>query len=113
MVGESIVRQRATATANVYSGVSDSLNWTSPAAITITGVAVAPAGSNEPLEVGAATVDSDLTLYLPYGADVRPLDRVVVRGLTYEVQGERADWSSPYTGVNRGSIVLVRRVVGL
>jgi hypothetical protein len=112
MLGESIVRQRATATANVYSGETDGLSWSSPATLTITGVAVAPAGTQEPLEVGAATVESDLTLYLPHSADVRPLDRVVVRGLTYEVQGERADWTNPYTSSVPGSVVQVRKVAG-
>lgn len=112
MFGESIVRQRGTATTNVYSGASDGLSWTSPSTQTITGVAVAPAGTQEPFEVGRAPVDSDLTLYLPHGADVRPLDRVVVRGVTYEVQGERADWSNPYTGAGPGSVVQVRKVAG-
>lgn len=112
MVGETITRQRATATANVYSGVSDGLSWTSPTEATITGVAVAPAGTSEPLEVGRASVDSDLTLYLPHNADVRPNDRVIVRGITYEVQGERADWANPYTTNAPGSVVQVRKVAG-
>lgn len=112
MFGESIIRQRATAAANVYSGESDGLDWTTPSELTISGVAVAPASSNEPLEVGRAPVDTDLTLYLPDGADVRPLDRVVVRDITYEVQGERGDWPSPYTTWRPGAVVQVRKVTG-
>lgn len=110
--GETIVRQRATATANVYSGQSDGLSWATPNELDVAGVAVAPGGTLEPLEVGRAAVESDLTLYLPHGADVRPLDRVVVRGDTYEVQGERADWSNPYTGDEPGSVIQANRVAG-
>lgn len=109
--GETITRQRATAAANVYSGQADKLSWSSPSTQTITGVLVAPAGSNEPLEVGRAPVDTDLNLYLPHGADVRPLDRVVVRGVTYEVRGERADWTGA-TGWTAGSVVQIRKVAG-
>lgn len=112
MLGEPITRQRATAVANVYSGQTDGLSWSAPDELTITGVAVAPNASSEPLEVGRADVETTLTLYLPHGADVKPLDRVVVRGDTYEVQGERADWSNPYTGAGPGSVVQVRKVAG-
>jgi hypothetical protein len=109
--GETITRQRATATVNVYSGQSDALNWSSPSTLTVSGVLVAPAGTTEPLEVGRSEVDTDLTLYLPHGADVRPLDRVVVRGVTYDVQGERGDWTGA-TGWAAGSVVTVRKVAG-
>lgn len=112
MFGETITRQRATAAVNVYSGESDGLDWDTPSTATISGVAVAPAGSSEPLEVGRSSVDTRLTLYLPHGADVRPLDRVVVRGKTYEVQGERAEWTGPFTGWQAGSVVEVQKVDG-
>jgi hypothetical protein len=112
MPGETITRQRADAAADPYSGEATRLDWTTPSTISVADVKVAPAGTSEPLEVGAARTEDELTLYVPFDADIEPLDRVVVRGKTYEVQGQRGDWSSPYTGIDRVSVVQVRRVTG-
>lgn len=112
--GETIVRQRATATVSSYSNEATDISWAAPDELSITGVAIEPVGTFESTtgEAGRERVDFDLRLYLPYEADVRPLDRVVVRGVTYEVTGERSDWRNPFSGDEPGSVVGCKRVEG-
>lgn len=110
--GETVTRLRAIAASNVYSGQSDKLNWTSPDELDITGVAIEPTSSRETPEVGSDTLTVDLRLYVPYQVDIQPLDRVVVRGGTYTVEGARLDWRNPFTGDTPGSVLDVRRVAG-
>jgi hypothetical protein len=111
--GETVTRLRATAAADPYSGENTDLDWTDPDELTITGVAVEPARTSEPFEDdGRIRVDIDFRLYVPYQADIQPLDRLVVRGETYEPEGMRLDWRNPYTGDTPGSVVDVRRVLG-
>lgn len=110
--GEIITRLRADATTEPYSDEASDLSWASPSSLYISGVAIAPGPSAESVEVDRSRLDVDYTLYLPYGADVKPLDRVVVRGETYEVEGIRADWRNPFTGAEAGSVVEVKRVSG-
>lgn len=50
-------------------------------------------------------VSTELTLLLPYGADVLATDRVTWRGTTYEVSGLAYDWRSPLTGWQPGTQV--------
>lgn len=108
--GETVTRLRANAGTNVYSAQADDLDWTSPEELALTGVAVEPVTSIESID--GEQIESDFNIYLPYQADVRPLDRMVVRGLTCDVRGARLDWRNPYTGDTPGSVVSVRRVVG-
>lgn len=110
--GETVTRLRATASANPYSGESDSLDWNDPDELTITGVAVEPTSTRELPEVGSDTLTIDFRLYVPYQADILPQDRLVVRGDTYSVEGSRLDWRNPYTGDTPGSVLDVRRVAG-
>jgi hypothetical protein len=110
--GETITRQRATGRADRYSGEDTDLDWSTPDEVDIAGVAVEPVSTFETVTTAGDRVDFDLRLYLPYGADVKPLDRVVVRGGTYDVKGERSDWHNPYTGAEPGSVVLCKRVKG-
>ena len=45
-----------------------------------------------------------------YGVNAR--DRVTVRGIRYEVQGDPADWINPFTGWSPGGVVNLSRVAG-
>lgn len=110
--GETVTRLRATGSTNAYSGEATDLLWTSPSSLTIENVAVAPGSSAESVEAGRARLDIDFTLYLPYDADVKPLDRIVVRGLTCEVEGKPQQWANPFTGAQPGTVVEVRKVAG-
>lgn len=51
-------------------------------------------------------------VYLPYTAAVTASSRVLVRGLLYEVDGEPAYWRNPFTGLEAGVQVPLRRVTG-
>lgn len=110
--GETVTRQRAAAATDPYSSEATVLDWTAPDELAITGVAVEPLSTLEAQTDGRQRVELDLRLYLPFGADIEPLDRVVVRGRTFEVQGERSDWHNPFTGSEPGSVVVCTKVEG-
>lgn len=110
--GETVTRQRATAGTDPYSGEATALDWTAPDELVISGVAVAPGGFSEFATPDRTRVDIDFTLYSDFQADIEPLDRVIVRGLTCEVVGKRQDWRNPFTGNEPGSVVEVRKVAG-
>lgn len=55
--------------------------------------AVSPRQSVEPDEVGRRAVLSGLTVYAPASCPVGPRDRVVFRGVEWEVEGEPGRWS--------------------
>jgi hypothetical protein len=58
------------------------------------------------------SVESDFDVVAPYGADILAGDRVVVRGLTCEVQGRPFDWRNPFTGWAPGTLVRAKIVEG-
>lgn len=71
-------------------------------------VAVAPGATSEQT-VAQSTVSVAFTLYVPAGVTVEADARITVRGDTFEVHGEPAEWSNPFTGWVPGSVVeLVR-----
>jgi hypothetical protein len=70
-----------------------------------------PGGTSEVLD-GRMAVITRPTLYLPPGADVRASDRVVVRGRTYDVGGEPAVWTNPYSATTKGVVVPLGEVAG-
>lgn len=58
-----------------------------------------------------------LTLYAPVGADLLRTDRIVIADGSpnagrYEVEGEAAEWVSPFTGKHFGFEVALRRAEG-
>jgi hypothetical protein len=76
----------------------------------IPGCAIAPRQAGEQIGQGRYAVTSGLTVYAPAGADVLPSDRLRVRGVLYEVDGEPADWRSPYSGRTPGMEIPLTRV---
>lgn len=110
--GETITRLRGVPSANPYSGETDALDWTTPDMLAISGCAVEQDPTNSPLEVGRDSVEVDFTLYTPFGADIMPLDRLLVRGLECDVLGVRVDWHNPFSGDDPGSQVHARAVIG-
>ncbi len=59
----------------------------------VSGCLFAPGSSNE-MGVGTQQVDTDATVYGPPGMDVRPTDRIRIRGDVYSVVGDPQDWGS-------------------
>lgn len=101
---ETVIRQRATAVVDPYSGQETAKDWTVTDDRPFDAI-VWDSKTTDPLIAGREPVDSDFTCSLPYGADVQPADRVVVRGQVCEVEGRPFDHRCPFTGVEEGRIV--------
>lgn len=107
MTGESVVRLRAAASTDTYGDEARGAETSK----TFTGVAVAPRYSTEANDNRSAVIVG-LTLYFPAGSDVLSTDRWRVRGAVYETDGDAASWVNPFTSVNHGLEVAVKRVTG-
>jgi hypothetical protein len=110
--GETVTRLRATTVTDPYSGEETSIDWGDPDGLAIDGCAVADGGSLEPLQDARNAVESDFDVLAPFGSDVLATDRLVVRGLTCEVQGRPFDWHHPMTGWEPGMVVKAKIVEG-
>lgn len=75
------------------------------------GCAVWPRTSSEDVQ-GRLQVLEGLNVVAPYGTDVRPHDRVRVRGVLYDVDGDPGEWRSPLTGTQAGVQIALTRVTG-
>lgn len=84
--------------------------WGAP--VTVEGCAFAPAGSIESVEPGRNPVVTSPTVFAPAGTAVSARDRVTVRGLLYQVDGDPAVWHNPYTGSDPGVAITLERVGG-
>ena len=87
-----------------------------PAEIPVAGCGVAPrdgtgSASNE-LTDARDTVISGLTLYAPYGTDIRATDKVRVGGVLYEVVGLPGSFRSPFTGSTGPVVAALELVTG-
>lgn len=87
-----------------------------PIEIPVAGCAIAPrdgtgAGSNENTDA-RDTVITGLTLYAPYGTDIRPTDQVRVASQLYEVDGQSGSYRSPFTGSTGPVIASLKLVTG-
>jgi hypothetical protein len=78
----------------------------------ILGCGVAPRYSTEPTVRGRQGVIVGLSIYAPAGSDILFTDLLEVRGQVYMVEGDAADWVSPFTGWAPGMEVAVKRAVG-
>ncbi|GGX63224.1 hypothetical protein [Streptomyces hiroshimensis] len=75
------------------------------------GCVVAPEPGAE--TVGGQDIVTDhLVIYAPAESDVRPTDRLRVRGDVFSVHGPVQDFRSPLTGTRAGVQVTARRVTG-
>lgn len=104
------------------------------AAVAVPGCAFDPGGTVESYGPGRDTVITSPRVFIPSGVSVfeetnffvfgtddegtsqrvsvSPRDRVTVRGITYEVTGDPADWVNPFTGWAPGGVVSLERVSG-
>lgn len=108
MIGETVIRKRST------GGGVDDYGDPIPGTTTevpIHGCLVSPRESSELTSNGRAGVIIGLTVYAPPSADVVSTDQVIVRGTTYNVEGEPGLWASPFTGP-RGLQFALERVEG-
>lgn len=83
------------------------------AAVTLEGVyGFDPGSSSEPRLAGQQRVIVEPTLYGPYDMPFLPQDRAIVRGLTYEVDGEVRRWRHMRSNRTPGAVVSLRKVDG-
>jgi len=110
--GETVDILTAASVVDPYSNESEVEDWDNPTSVSVAGVAVEPRPSGEPLQDARNQVTSGFTLYMPTGTPISSRNRVTVRGVTYEVLGEPAEWASPFTGWQPGVVVQVERTAG-
>lgn len=110
--GEIVTRLRGTPAENPYSGEPTSLDWTSPDELDIPGCGFDPGGSEEPLAQGRDAVITQPRIFAPAGVDVAAHDRIVVRGRTWQVDGDPADYRHPMTGWKPGVVINLKAVSG-
>lgn len=78
----------------------------------LAGCAVAPRSSEALDSEGRHGALIGLTLYGPYGTDLKHTDRVEVDGVVYEIDGEPGQWKSPLSAWEAGFEVALKRAVG-
>lgn len=107
--GETVVVLAATTStdANYNRQVED---WSDPAQTVVDGVAVEPRDLTEAFRDGRPVVTSGFTLYFPAGTTVTSQNRVRVRGEDYAVEGDPAEWRSPFSDWAPGIVVQTRRL---
>ncbi|MET0490363.1 MAG: hypothetical protein ABW143_09025 [Acidimicrobiales bacterium] len=110
-VGETIVRLRAGASTDEdrYGDPLPSDDVRTP----ITGAMFDPGGTREPAEVGRQPVITTPKLYFrDQEPNLSAGDRVEVRGLVFDIEGDLAVWVNPWTGRTEGTVVELKRVNG-
>lgn len=110
MIGETVTVLTRTQTGVDRYG-KPIYGWPGPG-VEIAGCAVAPRTSEEPVQVGRQAVITGLQVYLPPGVEIGPYDRLLIRGDTYEVEGDTGEWLNPYSAVWRGVEVACSRIAG-
>ena len=111
-MNETVIIQRGVPRQGRYSVEATDLDWTTPTETTVPCLGFSPGGSSEVSTEWRVAVSTQPTVYLPTGTDITPADRVVVRGVTYEVDGDPADWRSPFSGWRHGLAVSLKRFGG-
>lgn len=82
------------------------------ASATIAHCGVAPRYSSEPNTLARNGVIIGFTIFAPSGSDIIYTDRIKIDGLVYDIEGEPANWSSPFTGTEFGMEFAVKRAIG-
>lgn len=74
-------------------------------AVAVAGVGVAPREQGDPLVDVWPPMLSGRTVYAPFGSPIHRGDRLVIAGVTFDVDGEPAEWFNPLTGRRAGLVV--------
>lgn len=103
--GETVAFYEAGERVDPYSGATVKDDWDHPVLMLEETAAVAPAGSTEVLVDYGHPVDWDYDLIFDHLVTVDRLWRVSVRGDLLRVNGRPAQWRSPFTGWEAGTVV--------
>ena len=109
--GDTVYRLRAEVVVDPYG--DEAREWGSADRVAVYGVAMAPTVEPEFHQAGRDGVEVGWTLYCAYGSDVTAYDRIEhpVYGL-FEVDGDPGRWKSPFSGLEAGMTVRLRRIEG-
>lgn len=110
--GELVTVLRGSPILDPYSHEETGRSWTDPTPTPYPKCAVYQNTTEEPTEDGRNSVRTATTVLLPANADITARDRVVVRGQTFEIDGDPFPWHSPFTGWEPGTQVTLGKVVG-
>lgn len=108
--GETVQRE-----AYIPDGAEDSHgnpvdSWAS--SVDIPNCAFVPGGSVERVEPGRNAVVTQPQILAPAGTVAESRDRFTVRGKQYEVDGDPAEYRSPFTGWEPGVVINLKRTEG-
>lgn len=80
--------------------------------VTISGCLFDPGGPRGETRDRGDTVTAQPAVYAPVGVDIKATDRLRVRGVVYAVDGQPAEWRSPFPGGPEGVHVALKYVAG-
>lgn len=109
--GEDVTILSAPLVTDEYGTASAERDWAS-AQSTVVRAVIAARSSSEVDNPGRTAVIVGLSVYLPAGTVLTSADRLLVRGETYEVEGEPFEWRSPWSAAPAGVEAALRRVSG-
>lgn len=107
---EAVVRLRAPLVENRYGGTDK--DWDNASRLVVAGCECAPRVEGEDITGGREGVVIGWDIYTPPDVDIAPTDRVEVRGVAHDVDGQPADWSSGFSTWEPGIHLRLRRVEG-
>lgn len=96
-----------------YSGEATGEDWTTPTSVPWAGVAIEPRMSDETVTNGRSAVVIGRTLYGDTSVTITARNRVSLPdGSVWQVDGDAADWTNPFTGWHPGQVVQLKKVDG-
>lgn len=107
MIGETITIRRS-----VPGGEDSQGNPTTTITeIPVVHCAFAPTGSTEDVAAFGTRAITGGTVYAPTGTMFLPDDIVLIRGMSFTIDGETGQWTNPYSATGKGVEVAVKRGV--
>jgi hypothetical protein len=104
---ETVTRLRAPYASDRYGNEASSRDWASATSLSIANCSVQPMVGSEVLVDRDARVHRWI-LYGPANIDVLPTDRIVHKGVTYEVQGDVRHWTGATGNLDNTQLELER-----
>jgi hypothetical protein len=103
--GEVItVRRRSTASTDDYGNPTYTIST-----FTIQGALVAFGSTDEPVDAGRNAIDNQITVYIPRGTQIQDDDVFQIRNSTWVKDGDPQDWVSPFSGLDGGIVLNLRK----
>lgn len=110
---ENLQRVRRQTTIHPVSGEETLGTWAAAVVTPLEGCAIGSRSTSELVTSQRDQVDSQRSLYGPYGLELLSTDRVRdARGRDWDVDGEPMDWRNPFTGWEAGTEVPLTRTRG-